>query len=151
MDQKTSPSKQVDSLYNSFDSGRTYNKEMILVILKKWIDKNQYIKCNTDVPDTIEFGDVILFNISGRNHPCVIFKKDENKNCHGIILSTKSHEHHFTAKIENSRIFLNSNFTSTIISVTEETARNNFIALFDSPKELKNAVKLLKLKYKKIL
>jgi len=143
--------RDITSLYNLFETTRTYDKDTIIMILKKWIDKNQNIKSNLDIPKSIEFGDVILFDISGQNHPCVVFKKEDDGTCHVIVLSTKSHEHHFIAKVEKSRIFSRSNFTSTVVSMPEIQALNNFIAVFDSPKELKAAVRLIKAKYKKIL
>ena len=138
-----------DDLYGIFEKTQ-YNREEIIAIIKRWVDKNKNIKSNVNIPDTIEFGDVILFSIANRNHPCVVFKK-ENNICHALVLSTKQYEHHFIAKIEQSRLFTISNFTSTIISLPEDQAKRNFIGIFDSPQELKKAVKLVKTKYKRIL
>ena len=143
-------SKDISAMYDLFLLGRLYSKEQIVSSLKGWIDKNQNIKSTLDSPKKIEAGDIVLFNISGQNHPCVIFKKIENT-CHGIVLSTKDHEHHFIANIENSRLYYRSKFTSTVVSMTEEQAKNNFVAIFDSPRELKKAVKLIKEKFKNIL
>lgn len=142
--------KDVSALYNLFEDGRTYKKIEIVSLFKGWIDKNQNVKSNLASPDNIEPGDVILFDICGQNHPCIIFKCEEGF-VHGIITSTKQHEHHFVSKIEHSRIFKNSNFTSTVISIPESIAKNNFVGIFDSVKELKEAVKLIKEKYKTIL
>jgi len=144
-------SKDLTGLYGCFTDKTTYNQQEIQDRIKKWVDKNQNIKSPMNKPTSIEVGDVILFHIASMFHPCVVFKKTVDKKCYGLVISSKDHDHHFLTKIENSRLYIKSYFTITVISVTEQQALDNFVGIFDSPKELKQAVKLLKTKYKDIL
>lgn len=142
--------KDLQGLYDCFTEKASWTKQEITDKIKKWIEKNQHIKSGMNKPATIEFGDIIMYSISGQHHPCVIFKKQDGV-CYGLIATTKSHEHHFLSKIERSRVFTDSYFSITMVSVTEAFALDNFVGLFDSHSELKAAVRLLKTKYKKIL
>lgn len=144
------PGKDISALYGMFEEKKSYNREEVVGTIKKWLDRNQNVKSLLNKPASIEFGDIILFNIAGRLHPCIIFKKLDGT-CYAIVTSTKDHEHHFLSKIEKSRVFRESFFTITVISVTEQFALDNFVGMFDSNVELKQAVRLLKTKYKKVL
>lgn len=144
------PAKDLTGLYDCFTDKSSYSKAEIQERVKKWIEKNQFIKSGMNRPTSIELGDIISYSIAGVHHPCIVFKKKDGV-CYALVATTKDHEHHFLAEIKHSRIFPNTFFSITVVSCPEAFALDNFIGLFDSIKELKAAIKLLKTKYKDIL
>jgi hypothetical protein len=102
--------------------------------------------------EEVRVGDVISYHIARSPHPCLIFKIDEEEDiCYAAVMSTKHDKPHSVYPIEKSRIFKGSCISNTIIAVNKEQAIDSWLCIFDSPEELKECVKKLKLLYKKVL
>lgn len=101
-------------------------------------------------PTEIKIGDIIAPGIILTYHPAIVFKI-EGDLCYCIPMTSQMKDYCFLKKVEKSRFLENSYFTFTVIAVTMEYAKNNFIGVFDSLPELKEVIKLLKAKYKQIL
>jgi hypothetical protein len=101
-------------------------------------------------PKDIIVGDIVDYNIQGQLHPVIIIKVID-KQCFGVVLTTKNNDYCTLSKIENSRVFSESYFSCTIIGLTVEYALTRWRGVFDNPKEIKRVKTLLKQNYKNIL
>jgi len=99
-----------------------------------WISKKERNK-----PDDIVVGDVILFSINNKAHPCVVFHTTDT-HVMAIVLSSQKEKGHNLRPVSGSRIYKNSYFTTTVITVEKEQALRSWASLFDVTEDLRQAI-----------
>jgi hypothetical protein len=142
---------ELNKLFERIAEKQTWGHRELKAVINEWCAGDANIKNDNSVrPATIEVGDIVLFHIARVMHPSIIISVEGNV-CHSVVLSTKNREHHYLAPVENSRLLQTSYYTTTIASMSLELALENFIGIFDQPKQLKSVKKLLKNHYRKLL
>lgn len=96
----------------------------------------------------IQEGDLVVFNVSGLDHPAIVIRVNENS-VDAVILSTKDKDHSIT-QIKQSRMFPDSYVTCTIANLEKESAKKRWFGVFDVPSELKRIKRELKIHYSKL-
>lgn len=92
------------------------------------------------IPSTLKKGDIIVVNYNKRR-PAIVIKVIGDV-VYSVTLTSSENEFAFTPY---SSRFLGSGFiSSTIITCTIEQALENFVGVFDSPKQLNKVIKELK-------
>jgi len=141
----------LSKLYERIKDQNVWGHREITKVIEEWANGEAKIgEATTLRPTTVEIGDIVLFHIAGLRHPSIIFKLEAD-HCHAVVLSTKNRPHHHLKDVENSRLLPQSNFTTTVVSMTNERALENFIGIFDNPKELKIIKKMLRKHFRSLL
>lgn len=100
------------------------------------------LKQSSNPPDRIKKGDVIVMAQGHKNRPCVVTKILKNDTVVYIPLTSSENVHCLTPY--KSRFFRDGWFSKCFDVCTHQVAIDNFVGVFDSPKDLNVAIKALK-------